>query len=255
MSGASRTRSSDAFQTTQTITATGFVGIPPNNNNASSNFPGFWGVKGEGKIRVDTTGADPGVSVDIEVRIGSSPTWTVLATHTGDLIEEYKILSWDFLRFKITSFAGSEFTFRSAGYFLIDADVDTSLLNLEGTQLQVLEKICELLGQSENSWFEYNQTVAETGVDKTVFTSSAVPVAKNRWVNKVDVTCNREGKFTILKGVSIIGSGRTSLGDKNGVFIWMPAHKLVAGEDVVVKFKQFSGTSSDVEIYAHGIEK
>ena len=255
MAGASRSRSNDAFQTNQKIVATGFVGVAPNNNAVNATFDGQYLIKGEGKIRVDTTGADPGVSIEVEVRIGTSPTWVSLGTHAGALTEEYKVLSWDYVRFKITSFAGSSFTFRASGFFLIDADVDTTLLNKELTQLEILEKLCELIGQSENSWFEYNQTVAETDIDKTVFTSSTVPALKDRWLNKIDVTCNREGKFTILKGVSIIGSGRTSLGDKNGFFIWMPAHKLVAGEDVVVKFKQLSGTSSDVEIYAHGIEK
>lgn len=132
--------------------------------------------------------------------------------------------------------------------------IDASSLNQESTQLQVLEKICDLM-LSENGWLEGVQTTATQGSDVTVFTSTAVPGGAERWVNKIDVTCNKAGKFTILKGASVIGSGRISASELNKPFLFIPGYKMSATEVLTVKFEQFNGTNGNIEVYAQGIEK
>lgn len=126
-------------------------------------------------------------------------------------------------------------------------------LNQEATQQLVLEKLCDLV-QSENGWFEGNQTTATQGSEVSVFNSTAVPGGSDRWLNKIIVSCNRAGKFRILKGATQIGSGRTSPSERNVIFPFTPGYKLIATETVEVKFEQFSGTNSPVEVYAQGTE-
>lgn len=138
MPGSGRARSSDHFQTTQPVTGTGLVGVPPNNNNPVAQFDGQYLVKGEGTIRLDTTGADAGVVINIEVRIGKG-AWTALATHTGALVEDYNVLSWDYVRFDVTTFAGPEFTFRASGFFYVNpADVNYDVSVVPGTSGPIL---------------------------------------------------------------------------------------------------------------------
>lgn len=136
------------------------------------------------------------------------------------------------------------------------ARINAASLNQEVTQQAVLDALQNLdTSVLENGWFEGAQTIASTGNDITVFTSSTVGGGLSRWINEIKVTCNKAGKFTILKGASIIGSGRISPSERNVPYSYSPGFKLNAGESVIVKYEQFNGTDSDIEVYAQGIEK
>lgn len=134
------------------------------------------------------------------------------------------------------------------------ARINPTLLNQEATQQSVLEKLCDQ-GQSENGWLEGVQTTAETGVDATILTSTAVGAGLSRWISRINVACTRAGKYTILDGASIIGSGRLVEGQLESAFVWDSGYKMTTGDQVTVKFEQYRGTNADIEVYAQGIEK
>jgi hypothetical protein len=134
-------------------------------------------------------------------------------------------------------------------------EFDPSGLNQEVTQLEILDKLCDLLGQSDNGWFEYGSANAVTAVDTSIFTTTVVPAAKSRYLAKVEITCSRAGRFTILKGATVIGSGHLSATTHNYPFFWVPAYTLLTGETVEVKFNQDRGTAALVDVFVHGIEK
>lgn len=133
--------------------------------------------------------------------------------------------------------------------------VDSDKLNQEVTQQQILDKLCDLLGQSNDGWHESGSATATTGADVSIWTSAAVPAGQNRYLNKIEVTCNRAGKFRILVGATQIGSGNLTASVQSYPFLWLPAYNMTATQTVEVRYEQFRGTDALVEVYAHGIEE
>jgi hypothetical protein len=82
--------------------------------------------------------------------------------------------------------------------------------------------------------------------------SYVVPPGKTLWVKQVIGSCNKRGKFTILNGATIVGTGRTGAGVKNWRFPFDDAEEVTAGTTFSVTFVQDGGTASDVEAFARG---
>jgi hypothetical protein len=249
MGGRGRSGSSDHWQTTLPVSATGIIG-------ASPNFQGYWNIKSEGKIRLDTTGADASVEIDIEVRVGNTDNWIVLDTHVGSLNEEYKVLSWDFMRLNCRVFAGNTFTIYGSGYFLVDADVDLTEtgLALEETQLAILQKICDLQ-QSEDAWDNDGYHGAASSGSESTFFSYTLAAGETIWLTLVKVSCNKAGKMTILEGTDVKGAGRTEAQKPSDFCVFYPGKKFVAGETIDIKFEQYRGTNGELDIDVYGIRK
>lgn len=139
--------------------------------------------------------------------------------------------------------------------FTQTARIDPSGLAQELTLQEVLERLNDLQ-QSDDVWKEAGSNTGEAGVDKTVFTSTSVGASITRWLTSVVVTCNRDGKITILKnGTEDIGGADIVAGDNNQSYLYVPGEKLVTTENVVVKFKQCRGSDALVRVYARGLEK
>lgn len=78
----------------------------------------------------------------------------------------------------------------------------------------------------------------------------SVPAGKVRNLQQVVVACRMEGKFRILVGGELKGSGRTGAAEPNASFCWTPAMPVAAGVEIKVVFKQRNNSPPvDVEAY------
>jgi len=132
--------------------------------------------------------------------------------------------------------------------------INPNKLNQELTQLEVLDKLCDLVGQTDDA-LEDIKFIGTASTSETEHISVSPGAGETWYINKVDVTCNEDGKFTILKDASTKGSGRTGAAAKNVTFLFTPALKLVTADTLKVKYIQLDDDVSDLEIYVHGVVK
>lgn len=83
--------------------------------------------------------------------------------------------------------------------------------------------------------------VTEPGQDQELI-KFTVPANTVRAISNVIVACRAEGKFTVMAGSAIIGSGRTGPASPNPKFPWTPSRPIQPGTEVKVLFHAAQGT-------------
>lgn len=91
--------------------------------------------------------------------------------------------------------------------------------------------------------------VTTPGVEQTLITE-AVPAGVRRHLHSVVVACRMEGRFLVLAGATVVGSGRTGAAAPNARFVWSPPRAFPAATALSLKFTARPGSAiADLEAY------
>lgn len=125
----------DKFQTKQTVTGTGPIGIDE------------YVVQGEHFLKVVLEAGAAGSTVRVEGRIQGQTTWDLIQSVVGVDSAAFDITVYDFIRFRCSVYGGSEFLLAASGFYVIPATLSEldSLLSAINQQYKASSQITNIV--------------------------------------------------------------------------------------------------------------
>jgi hypothetical protein len=228
------------FQTKQTVTGTGLIGISE------------YKTKIEASLRTTIVGAGGTNVIEVQAKIPNQNAWTIIETITGNDSVVTDITTWDFIRFICTTFDGSpELT--AAGFFEVSPENSSVGLATEAKQ----DDIINLLDDIANGGVEGSVTYGEisgiaastetTVVSKTI-TAGFKGRLKNAWA-----TGSSCAVFKLKVNGSTVGTRRINWCDRNAEWVYKDL-ELSAGDVIIITAEHTESATQEFEADLHWSE-
>jgi hypothetical protein len=202
------------FQTKQTVTGTGLIGISE------------YKTKIEASLRTTIVGAGGTNVIEVQAKIPNQNAWTIIETITGNDSVVTDITTWDFIRFICTTFDGQD-------------DIINLLDDIANGGVEGSVTYGEISGIAAST---------ETTVVSKTITAGFKGRLKNAWA-----TGSSCAVFKLKVNGSTVGTRRINWCDRNAEWVYKDL-ELSAGDVIIITAEHTESATQEFEADLHWSE-
>lgn len=200
-------------------------------------------VKAESSARITVENAGGANVVEIEGRIGQT-AWESILTITGNDSQEFNFASYDFIRFRCTTYDSSPFDFYFAAFFPVAGNATSQ------NQQTIIDLLDDIANGGSGTIFYGTITGLASATESNVI-SYTVPVGKIFRLREATVSGTACAKHNLKIGSTTFATRRQNWCDRNARFTY-DSLKLTAGQVLEITAEHDESTVQDYQCDIHG---